>query len=734
MRRYPASIFLFLGLLRAQSHIEGIVLDPMDRPIRDAKVDCGGRSALSGPDGRFTMSGMERCKASISSPGFQPQQIEIAAGIPVVARLDLAPLAERLIVSATRRETSVEEAGVAASLVTDEALKQQQYPMVLDVLRQIPGLHVAKFGRHGGSTQVFARGSQRTGTLVLLDGVPVNDPGGDLNFAHLLSSSIERMEVVRGPESALFGAEASAAVIQIFTKRGDPESKTPHGSASYERGSFQTDRWIARVAGGSGHSLDYSLGSEQFHTVGEFPNDFYRNTTGDANLGYRLSRETQIRAIVRSFDSAVGVPNRVAYRIFDFDASRRNRDYTAALRLDDARGANYSQRVSFGFHRLRDTFNDERRDGPYPVAALVTGTSQVRLVELIDPKRLPLSPAQIPTGTRLVMRTTVLNPTSSLSITSRENFEYQGTLSHQKGAAVFGYEYERQSGSISGRDVERGNHGLFLHKQQTLAGRLFLSGGVRMEQNSVFGTKVTPRGAASLRVFGGTFLRFSAGRGITEPSLLQSFARESTFIGNPALRPEKTVSYEAGLVQTWLQKRIRTEISAFHNSFQDLIVFLSLPLQAVSTWENIESSRARGVEFSGDAKVLRHVGFSGNYTLLASSILRSNSPNNAVTGVGQELIRRPRNSGSVALTIAPPRWFFQVGAVFMGERQDMDGAGLGLTRNPAYQHVYAGSSFRINAHLSPMLRVDNLLNSRYQEVLGYSSLARSIRGGVRLEW
>src|SRR5581483_11758895 len=159
-------------------------------------------------------------------------------------------------------------------------------------LREIPGLQLTDTGRRGGLTDLYTRGGDYTGTLVLLDGVPLNDPGGELNYAHLASTGIERMEVVRGPESALFGAEAAAGVIQLFTVRGDAENTRPHLEASYERGNFDTDRWTASISGGNGHRLDYALSAEQFHTSGEFPNDFYLDTTGTANLGYRISDAT----------------------------------------------------------------------------------------------------------------------------------------------------------------------------------------------------------------------------------------------------------------------------------------------------------------------------------------------------------------------------------------------------------------------------------------------------------
>jgi vitamin B12 transporter len=354
--------------------IQGRVLDPSGRPVPTATISCNGATATTNADGGFTLD-TRPCQASVAAAGFETAPFPLAGGANNEIHLEVARLSERVIVTAGRREVTVEEAGVAASIVTREDLERRQFPALPEILREIPGLHVARFGRHGAATQVFARGSQRTGTLVLIDGVPVNDPGGDLNFAHLLSHAVERIEVVRGPQSALFGAEASAAVVQIFTVRGNPEQARPRGSLWIERGSFGTDRWATSLAGGSGERFDYALSTEQFHTVGEFPNDFYRNTTGSGSLNYRLAPSTRLHGLLRGFDSTAGSPNRVAYRMFDFDAHRRNRDYTAAFRVEDVRGSRFSQQAGITHHRLRDTFIDNVRDGPYVVAGLVTATT-----------------------------------------------------------------------------------------------------------------------------------------------------------------------------------------------------------------------------------------------------------------------------------------------------------------------------------------------------------------------
>jgi vitamin B12 transporter len=376
------------------------------------------------------------------------------------------------------------------------------------------------------------------------------------------------------------------------------------------------------------------------------------------------------------------------------------------------------------------------------VAALLrdvqTPVPRTYLDRLVAPN---FPPSAVPPSLRLATQTVdyLLYPSGAfLTLTSRKNFEYQGTLSHSSGAAVFGYEYQRQGGDITGRQASRDNHAVFLHKQQRLAGRVFLSGGLRLEQNSVFHTKLTPRVAASFLVSGQhgplstTFFRASAARGITEPTLVQNFARDPYYVGNTALRPEKTASYDAGLVQEWFDRRLRTELAAFDSSFKDLIVFVFLPFPEPSTWQNVEASRARGLELSAQARFARYFSISGNYTRMWTRITRSSSPNSLFTGVGQELARRPGNSAAFSVSVAPKRWWFQAGAVLVGERQDTDL--FGVTRNPGYQNVQAGGAYRLNRHLTPFLRADNLLNARYQEVLGYPTLSRSIYGGVRFQW
>ncbi|MGH9646198.1 MAG: TonB-dependent receptor plug domain-containing protein, partial [Bryobacteraceae bacterium] len=430
---------LFLYLLFFQ--VPGAVSDPNGQPAGGAKVVCGSETKSTDPH---------------EVPDF-PQ---------------VCKTSDAVVVTATRAPLAVEESGVAAAVFTAKDFEPARGAFVQNLLRDVPGLNVVQSGRNGAITSVFARGGESDAALVLLDGVPVTEPGGGLDFAHLTSAGLERMEVIRGPESVLFGAEAPSAVIQMFTERGDPEARHPHGTLAYERGSYSTDHWTAGLNGGFADRLDYAFTSDQFRTTGEFPNDAFRITSGTANLGYRFSDATQLRAVFRTFDSYTGVPGQVAYGLTNFDAKEKDRDATVSLRLDDRRGKRFAQHVQFGYHRYRDTFSDNVEED-YNVAALIKGVGPKTYFAGLAP---PGTPGSVPGFGDLFA-------SSGFTFTDRTSAGYQGTVSHRGGALVFGYDYERQAGLISGANVTRDNNGAYLNEQYALAPRIFVTGGARLEHS-----------------------------------------------------------------------------------------------------------------------------------------------------------------------------------------------------------------------------------------------------------
>lgn len=716
--------------------IHGVVLDPSGRAVEAARVTCEKQSVFSNAEGNFTIPGVEKCQVRVEKAGFETRTVDLNAETAARISLSLAGRTESVIVTANRTETTPEQAAVAANVITGQQLEERQFPMIFDMLREIPGLQIDEYGPPGTLAEVFTRGADYTGTLVLLDGVPLNDPGGEIHLENLTSDGLDRIEVVRGPESALFGAEAAAGVIQLFTKHGDPENTVPHGSVSYERGSFQTDRWIVDLNGGFLSRFDYALSASQFHTVGEWPNSFALNDTGTANVGYKISDSTQLRGVFRVYDAIAGIPGQIAYGIDDLIANEHERDDTVSLRLDDSRGAHFHQQFTFGFHRLTDRYNDDEPYTEQPLAALVQNfpgpPPATYLIAVLNPYNLP---TVIPPGLTLVQTTNYAGgDNDSLNLTERKIAGYQGTLSWRGGALVFGYDYQDQSGVLTGIPASRSNNGLFANVQQSFGRRIFLSGGARYEHSSAFGNIGSGRAGASFLLAGehgpisSTYLRLDGGRGVTEPSLIENYAQAAPYyFGNPTLRPELTTTYEAALVSEWWRRRIRTEVAGFRNSFHDLIAFVG------DTWENIEASWARGVETSAQAHLASYLSINGAYMWLPTRITASTTPESSDTGIGEPLVRRPLNSGSLSITVTPRRWSLVLGGSFIGERQDADFL-FGVTRNPGYQNIYLSASYDIAKHFTPILKINNLLNERYMEVLGYQAWSRDVIGGVRIHW
>jgi len=653
--------------------VRGVVYDPSGRPIEGAQVACGAETRVTDSQGAFELP--STCEATVTKPGFAPVKLSLPAANPIT--LPLERTSERVVVTATGSPVAIEEAGVAADVFTAPDFAPPHVPFVQDLLRDVSGVDVVQTGQNGGLTSVFVRGGNSNAALVLLDGVPVTDPGGSLDFVHLTSAGLDRVEVIRGPESALFGAEGMSGVIQMFTRHGDPEADTPHGDLVYDRGSFSTDHWSAALNGGLAKRFDYALTTDQFRSTGEYPNDAYRITTGTANIGYRFSNATQLRASYREFDSYTGDPGQTADHSFDLLSHSLDRDSALSVRIDDTRGPSFSQRFLYGYHRYRDAYYDG-----------------------FDP--------------------------ASISLADRNIAMYQGTLAHHGGALLFGYEFQRQAGLISGSDQSRYNNGFFVYEQYSVGHRVVLAGGARLEHSSIFGTQFAPRGAATFRLPRDLFLRLSTSRGVQEPSLLQNFARVAYFVGNPALKPEKTVSYEAGLFREFLARRLRAEASFFRNSFRDLILFdfSNFP----GTWNNIQQSWARGLELSGSARFLRFVALRAGYTRLYTRITQSSNP----AQIGTQLLRRPLNSGAVSLELAPRRWTFTMGARFVGERADSDFLRPTVLTNPGYNYVFVNGSFQATRNVSLFVRVGNLLDEQYQEALGYAALSRNATGGMRI--
>jgi outer membrane cobalamin receptor len=738
--------FLFFVSAFPTGTFTGTILDTSGAAISGARIEISGtnvsRVTYSDDSGTFSITdaadGDYTLRVVANGFATHTASIKLPADSLKLTLL-VAPRAEDMIVTTTRVETPLSMLGVSATVVDKDEIVQQQSAPVYELLRDVPGLSVANTSRRGGTTSIYTRGGGKNANLVLIDGLQVNDPGGDFNFAHLSTTNVDRIEVVRGPQSASYGSNAAASVVQLVSRRGIAEDGAISGFGGFEGGTFGTYRYRSGISGVA-KAFDYSLGADRLATDGAFTNDAYRNLSLSANTGYRLNSTSQVRFTVRSIGSRVGVPNRVAYDLLDPDAFRTGASIIAGARYERS-GARFSEHIQAGFTRLRDYFQDSLPEGPFDIGAIVSGvagargSAGVRLVQFLSTADLAAGNYTIPAGARLVRRTVRLSASPpSKTINQRRSAEYQGIWTYSTNSSLgFGYNFEQERGITNVAPPLRNNHGVFINHQHAVGGRLFLTESLRVEDNSVFHTKATPRFAASYQLTSTTRLKASAGTGISEPSFLQNFANDPTFVGNRDLRPERSRSFEAGIERQFFGSRLVVEETAFDNRFRDLIVFVSVPPPQPSTWINLESSRARGLESSARLR-LGMFRVRGQYTFLDTRVIAAASPLSAATGVGQELPRRPRHSASLDATAVFRRGFINLNTTFVGERQDSDGVGFGVVRNPGYRKVDLGGSYTVHRSIDLIARVENLLNRHYEEVLGYSALGRNAMVGLNVRW
>jgi outer membrane cobalamin receptor len=738
--------FLFFLFVPPSEILKGTILDPSGAAVTAAKVEISGsgfsRSVAANDSGVFSIEdvpvGTYSLRVTANGFAVYAASVEVPSdSLKLVLRV--ASRSEDVIVTTTQVETPLSMLGVSASVLDRDEITQQQAPPIYEMLRDVPGLAVANTSRRGGTTSLYTRGGGTDANLLLIDGVQVNDPGGNFNFAHLMSTNVDRIEIVRGPQSASYGSNAAASVIQVMSHQGTAEEGLASGFASVEGGTFATYRYRTGLSGVA-KALDYSFAAERLQTEGAYINDAYRNLTLSANAGYHVNANSQLRLTLRTIDSRVGVPNKVAYSLLDPDAFRTGMNIIGGVRYEQAKDR-FSQRIQLGFTRFRDYFQDDFPEGPFNVGAIVTGTSGargsagVRLVRFLSSADLSGGSFVIPPAARLVRRSVTLTASApSKTITERRTAEYQGNWNYSGNSSVgFGYDFEQERGITDITPPLRNNHGLFANHQHSIGQKLFLTESIRLEDNSVFGTKATPRFSASYLVTRSTRLKASAGTGISEPSFLENFANDPTFVGNRSLRPERSRSFEAGIEQHVLGSALVVDETVFDERFRDLIVFVFLPPPQIPTWINLEGSRARGLESSARLRI-GWMKVRGQYTFLDTRVTAAASPLSATTGIGQELPRRPRHSGSIDTTAVFRRGFINFNTTFVGERQDSDGVGFGIVRNPRYQKVDVGGSYTLRPSVDLFARVENVLNHPYEEVLGYTALRRNALLGLNVRW
>ena len=593
--------------------------------------------------------------------------------------------AEEIIVSATRFDIPLDQSPASVSVITSEDIEQKQIQRVSNALREVPGLSVVQTGTAGQLTSVFTRGLRSEHTQVLLDGVPINQGlQGAFNFADLVTDDIDRIEVVRGPQSTLYGPRALAGVIQIFTKQGEG---TPTIMLSGEGGSYGTFReWLESE--GKIDQFDYSIGASRIDTDNARPNNQYRNSAVIANVGWSPNEQFRIGSLFTYSFSDTGNPN----TIFDpkpLDNFLTERWLLAPhvdLRISDW----WEHKFIFSYDHERQ-LNDPNQDG------------------FVGPTRA------------LFERTTIdyqndLRATSWLTLTS--GFFYSRVNAGQERPFVLQI-FGPQPTFVSDHTQETAG---FLEATATPIENLIFVAGGRFDHFNQFGDIWTYRFAGSYKIDKtNTTLHSSIATGFSPPS-----SQDKIFGFNFGLQPEKNLGWDIGVEQRLSENRVTLGATYFHNDLSNVIGFNGL-----FDTLNLGAAETQGLEAELRAQPIADLVLMASYTYLDAEKTSSADISQLQ---GARLPRRPRNEVYVSASYFwCKRLRTTAEAKFVNAREELNFGGPNFDIED-YSFVNIAAEYEVNPHLSIFGRIDNLTNEHYAEVFGFPALGRAAYGGVKLRF
>jgi len=574
-----------------------------------------------------------------------------------------ALIQETVVVTANRAETPRQKVGSSVTVISAEEIARRRKTNVAELLRTVPGLEVVRGGGPGQITSVFLRGGNSSHTLVLVDGVRLNSTtGGAFDFANLPTDGIERIEIVRGPQSTLYGSEAMAGVIQIFTKKG---SDGFHVSGLAEVGEASHRRFRLGLEGG-GERFDAALTVSKEETdgvsaaserAGNRELDPYENFAATLRAGYDFAEGGRVDLVLRAFD---GEARNDGFDFFvgpvdDLDFRQTREGLAGRLEFSKQFGERFKQSFRVGL-------SDEQLVGIDPTNFFSNFT--------IDSK--------------------------SLELAAQSDF----TLSEQDVLTLgFAWE-ERDGGSVGSFSESLEIASVFVQNAWNWKDRVHFTAGLRYDDHSEFGDETTYRLSTSWQVAVASRLHGSFGTGFKAPTLNDLFF---PFFSNPNLRPETSQGFDLGFEQGWLDERLRVDVTWFDTDFEDLITFdfaTFLP-------QNLAAATSSGVEFTVDYRVGPKFQIAASHTYNDTEDL----------GSGQQLARRPRERSTLNLFFQPvERLSGSVSFIVGRDRIDSDG-----TEMDDYERLDLTLEYRLNDSFEPYLRVENLFDDDYEEVNGFTT-------------
>ncbi|MGZ7102837.1 MAG: TonB-dependent receptor [Candidatus Angelobacter sp.] len=694
------------------------VLDPQSAAVAGAQV-----SLVREQDGKvlatqttsaeglamFRVPGQEPYQVQVLAPGFAPEKAQVSSQTELTVNLRLATASETVVVTGTRTPVPGEAAGADVDTLTAGQLITMQPTAASEAIRFLPGAIVNDAGQRGGLTSLFVRGGESRYNKVIVDGVTINEPGGTFDFGTLRLDQADRMEFVRGAQSTLYGSDAMTSVVQVWTRVGS--TPIPEFTFGADGGNFSTARGYTALAGARGR-FDYNLFGSQFNTNGADINNSYSDSLEGANVGAALNNRTSLRVRVRHSNSHTGVPGE-----WNFNGSPlQPPDPSDWSQLNDLLGsAELAVTGPSGWQHHFTGF-----DYLYRYNELNLNGDAARVFDF---------------------------PSHEVDHINRAGFEYQGDYSERSWAhTTFGYRIENENGFVGNLAYGAQTHGQRLNndvyaQQQITWKKLTAIVGGRFVHNSAFGNVGVPRVALTWQalrggeIFSGTRLRFSYATAFKEPRLEETFngIPSNPFnIPNPGLKPEHTRAFEAGLQQHLLHGKYVFTATYFNNLFHDQINYVTVDfVNFVGEYSNVNQALAHGAEVGLQAKLRSRLLLNTAYIYTSTQILENPAPINSLYNPGQPLLRRPKHSATALLSYLGSKWGGNIGASFVGRRPDSDFLGFGIDHAAGYVRADLGGWYAIRPRITAYLNVENALDRRYNEVVGYPALPPNFRAGMR---
>lgn len=636
-----------------------------------------------------------------ASYGAQEEEVQFAVSTVDEKELAAVPV-EPIVVSETRTEKPLSHVTGSVHVITRDQLEQRQFPYLREVLRDIPGMTIVQTGSRGGTTSVFTRGGEADYTMVLVDGVKVNDAGGGFDFANLTTTNVERIEVIKGPQSALYGSDAIGGVINIITRKGSGTTRVVGeimGGMGRGIGSnMGTHQERVGVSGSTGR-IDYSAEWTRLDHAGTFSlNNKFLNNVFSGNFGIRASDKLQFRSNFRYTDSRFQFPTDFVSGV-GYPPVDPNQGQERTL-ISFGSSATY-QATSWWEHVVQWSHMESR----------------FKFFDFRDP---------IPTD---------FGSSQTDGTQRRDMLDYHTNLRMGDGAwrgtaATFGVEFQEERLSQSNvavtstsTNLSRRNMGYYAQLQGVYAERFFITPGIRVEENEYFGQFVNPKvSGAYIHKETGTKLRGSVGRGIRAPSFNELIGFPNFGIpGNFDLKPEKATSWEVGLDQEILGKDLTASVTWFHNDFTDLIVLNT------GVNQNIQGADTEGLESQVRWRATSVLTFSLTHTYLKTEVTDIGSGQNfgGLFVTGGRLLRRPEHSGNVQVDYQTRTWGVNLMVLGVGDRVDRNFALAGSPRlkNTAYWRADVSGWYSLGRFEGmdwrAKLRVENLTDTHYQEAYGF---------------